>query len=130
MQQNGAKVGANLNKAYNDTRYKVSRYIYGEKPVEVVQSNIPPMPPTICYQAQFDVMCFDRPKPELHLNLVAVHGEHNYNYQDFLPNDVQTNASSQMQGYNVGAALNNWKYLLDSFCVGNYRIFGTREYFW
>jgi hypothetical protein len=52
-------------------------------------------------------MCFDRPKPELHLNLVAVHGEHNYNYQDFLPNDVQTNASSQMQGYNVGAALNN-----------------------
>jgi hypothetical protein len=101
MQQNGERAGAGLHNAYNDTRYKVSRYIYGEKPAEVDYSDVPPAAATFCYQAQFEVMCYDRPKSELHLNLIAVHGEHNYSYQDFMPNNIRSNFPAQVSNHNM-----------------------------
>ncbi len=110
MQQNGARAGGGVSNAYNATRYKVSRYIYGEKPVEQVAEFVAPPPATFCYQAQLDIMCFDRPKPEMYLNLIAVHGEHNYSYQDFLPANLRAgnmragdnNSSGGFSGYNGG----------------------------
>ncbi len=106
MQQNGARAGGDISNAYNETRYKLSRYIYGEKPQQQAAAYVAPQSATFCYEAQADVLCYNHPKPEMHLNLIAVHGEHNYSYADFLPANVRSSAGETVnQSYNSAPAI-------------------------
>lgn len=89
--ENGSRIGNNIKNSFDKTRYKISRYIHKETPPPQQQPYVEPPPATFCYDVVSDIMCFDRPKPEMHLNLVAVHGENNYQYNDYLPNNVMNN---------------------------------------
>jgi hypothetical protein len=87
--QNGSRLGNNIKDGFDKTRYKISRYIHAETPVAAEPLNVTPPPPVFCYNVRSDILCYDRPKPEMHLNLVGVHGENNYQYNDYLPSDVE-----------------------------------------
>jgi hypothetical protein len=94
FQRNAARTGKDIDNSLDATRYKISRYIYEETPNTVEQDYIPPQRPRFCYDMISDIVCYDRPQPQLHLNLVAAHGEHHYGYEDYLPNSAKQTVAS------------------------------------
>ncbi len=87
MEQNASRTGQNIHRAYDDTRHKLSQYIYSE-PQEITY--VEPAPASFCYQVLMDIICYNEPQPDMHLNLISVQGDHGYGYEDFLPNEVKT----------------------------------------
>jgi hypothetical protein len=89
LQRNGARAGKNIDKSLDETRYKISRYIYEETPPPASTEYVPPPRPRFCYEAMTDIICYDRPQPHMHLNLVAAHGDTGHHYEDYLPASVR-----------------------------------------
>lgn len=89
MEHNASRAGQSVRESYDNTRYRIANYIYSRD--DATQSQpIPPLPPSsFCYQLLTDIVCYDRPHPNLHMQLIAVQGEHMYNYEDFLPNSAK-----------------------------------------
>lgn len=82
--RNTHRASNSLNDTYNNMRYRMAQYLYHTDVMEIPPVPFQP-PATFCYQVLMDIICYDRPRPELHLTLVAVQGEHAFAYQDFLP---------------------------------------------
>jgi hypothetical protein len=81
---NANRMGETMRESYDNTRYRMSQYLYNTE--RMPAPPVPYSPPTaFCYEVLMDIICYDRPRPELHLTLVAVQGEHSYAYQDFMP---------------------------------------------
>ncbi len=78
------RAGDSLTDSYDNMRYRMAQYIYHTDVAEVPP--VPYQPPaSFCYKVLMDIICYDRPRPDLHLTLVAVQGEHAFAYQDFMP---------------------------------------------
>jgi hypothetical protein len=101
------KAGHGLNTSYNNMRQRLSGYIYQPKPEQsplfVAHTS------DFCYQVLMDIICYDKPQPQLHMNLVGVQGDGvtSYAYDDFLPEHLRGGGSVGMQSGNVGASGSN-----------------------
>jgi hypothetical protein len=90
MERDMREGGEALDSVYDDTRYKLSNYLYDHEARAARLSAAEPerRPASFCYRLMMDLLCYSEPQPHLHLNLVAVQGEHDYAYEDFLPDNV------------------------------------------
>lgn len=111
-EHNARRVGQDIHQGYDASREKLSRLIYEEQPTP--QAYVPPAPPSFCYRTLMDIVCYDAPRPELHLTLVSVQGAHSYRYEDFLPKPVlesyglersDSGAGGQQVAISTGGAL-------------------------
>jgi hypothetical protein len=84
------KAGTGLHTSYDNMRYRLSKYIYRDRPAIDEASLVQPAP-RFCYQAMMDLVCYDRPQPDLHMNLVSVQGDGaaSYGYTDYLPQNLR-----------------------------------------
>lgn len=90
-----ARAGGQVRASYDETRYRIANYIYSQEEPE----HIPDMPPSsFCYQLLMDIVCYDRPRPDLHLKLVAVQGENAYRYEDYLPQSAMDSLAAHQAG--------------------------------
>ncbi len=68
MEENARRAGTDIRNSYDDTRYKVSNWIY---PHEKKVTYERPLDPRFCYRVQSDVLCYDNPQPHLCTVLIA-----------------------------------------------------------
>jgi hypothetical protein len=87
-----SKANSGLRTSYDNTRQRFARYIYDEKQHEV-QPTFVAHPSDFCYQVMMDIVCYDTPQPQLHMNLVGVQGDNvaSYSYDDYLPEKLRGN---------------------------------------
>ncbi len=93
-----AKAGNGLRTSYDNMRYRVSDAIYHHEP----QNQAPlfvPHASDFCYQVMMDVVCYDRPQPQLHMKLVGVQGDAaaSYGYDDYLPATLRGGGAGQSE---------------------------------
>ena len=93
MDNTVSKASGGLRTSYDNSRARLANYIYHdqkeERPVSVAHMS------DFCYQVMMDIICYDKPQPDLHLNLVGVQGDGvaSYQYDDYLPAKLRGNGS-------------------------------------
>ncbi|NET71245.1 MAG: hypothetical protein F6K62_10060, partial [Sphaerospermopsis sp. SIO1G2] len=88
MERDVVRIAGKAHHHYDETRYRLSRLLYSQEKMEEETTTIAPQPASFCYKLMMDIVCYSKPHPELHMNLVAVQGQHAYGYDDFLPEYV------------------------------------------
>lgn len=97
LEQNAGRIGDDVKRNYDDTRYKVSDWIFSR------DRNQPPPPPPIatryCYRVQSDVLCYEREQPRLAAVLVGYQGS-----ADAVAIDVDSAMESPPEQVNLPAS--------------------------